>query len=153
MLAGCQELVDGLRIGEHHERKTARNAGVGIDLHRDALNLAELAEVIPQLLVGGVAGQPTDEELTLVVLAGDAGGRLLLRRLRGRVVVVVVLLLLLILLLILMLRLILLHLPWLILRVVRLWLVMEIHRCRHRDSLKRSPSEHFSARYKVSPCP
>lgn len=139
MLAGCQELVDGLRIGEHHERETARNAGVGIDLHRDALDLAELAEMIPELLVGGVAGQAADEELTLIVLAGDAGGRLLLRRLRGRVVLLLILLLM---------RLVRLHLPWLILRVVRLWLILEIHRCRHRDSLKRSPSEHLSARYR-----
>lgn len=56
MFAGCEQLVDGLRIGEYHEGKTARNTSVGIDLHRDALDLAELAEVIPELLIGGVAG-------------------------------------------------------------------------------------------------
>jgi len=79
MLARCEQLVDGLRIGEHHECKTARNAGMGVDLHRDALDFAELAEVIPELLIGRIARQSTDKEFTFVVLTRDAGGWLMYR--------------------------------------------------------------------------
>lgn len=95
MLAGCEEFVDGFGVGEDHEGEAAGDAGVGVHLDRDALDLAKFAEMVTQIILSCVSGEAADEKFALVVPAGDAGGGLRLLLLLALLLLLVLILLLL----------------------------------------------------------